>query len=113
MTGGTIVGRFDIVLLTQFSAEFKLILCRPIHVRDAIKGPYVFFRIAVAIETPTHTQSFGLLNLFHLVHAPMAGRTTNAAVDMYAVVEVSVVRQVMDPFPLNWFASRVALANFQ
>lgn len=56
-------------------------------------------------KTPLHLQCRRLVSNRHLIHTTVARRTADAFVYMNAVVEISVVRQVMYPNPLDWFAS--------
>ncbi len=58
-------------------------------------------RIAIAIETETHAQRFRFAHFVHRVHAPVAFDATDAARDVDGVIEINVVRHVMDLHPRN------------
>jgi len=55
-------------------------------------------------KTPLHLQCRRLVSNRHLIHTTVARRTAHAFVYMNAVVEISVVGQVMYPNPLDRFA---------
>lgn len=111
MARRAVSGGVDVQLLLQELSESLLILGLPSHVRNPIERTQMLFRIAVAVETPAHAQRLGLIHLIHLVNAAVAGDATNAAVDVYAVIEVGVVRQVVNFFPFDRLASRLTLPH--
>jgi hypothetical protein len=43
----------------------------PIHIGDLIVWPQILLRIAMAIQTPTHGQWFGLKHQGHLIDLPV------------------------------------------
>ena len=53
----------------------------------------------MAVEAPAHRERRGLAHQRHLVDAAVAGRAADAFGDMDAVIEVDVVRKVMDAPP--------------
>jgi hypothetical protein len=56
------------ILRRYLLADFGLIGGRlPTHVGDLIVRPQILFRVAMAIETPTHGQLFGLKHKGHLI----------------------------------------------
>ncbi len=63
-------------------------------------------------KTPLHLQCRRLVGNRHLIHTTVARRTADAFVYMNAVVEISVVGQVMYPNPLDRFASAKAGAHW-
>ena len=63
-------------------------------------------------KTPLHLQCRRLVSNRHLIHTTVARRTADAFVYMNAVVEISVVGQVMYPNPLDRFASAKAGAHW-
>ena len=63
-------------------------------------------------KTPLHLQCRRLVGNRHLIHTTVARRTPDAFVYMNAVVEISVVGQVMYPNPLDRFASAKAGAHW-
>ena len=69
------------------------------------------FRLAVAVDTPAHTEGGILVDHFHFLYRAVAFLTCDLANgNVLGVVEISVVGQVVDTCPLNWtldFAVRV------
>jgi len=74
-------------------ANFGLVGGRlPTHVGDLIVGPQIFLRIAMAIQTPTHGQLFGLKHERHLIDLPVTRRTADALIHVNAVIEIYEIR---------------------
>lgn len=71
------------------------------HIEHLVPRANVFFRLPVAFHTPVHIQCVDLKCQWHQIDAPMAGGAANALVYMNAVIEVDVVRQVVDASPCN------------
>src|SRR5882762_195361 len=55
----------------------------------------------MTLETPFHLQRIRLRHHGHLIDPPMAGRTTDAFVNVNRVIEVGKVRQVVNPDPFQ------------
>jgi len=64
----------------------------PIHVGDLVVGPQIFLRVAMAIQTPTHSQLFGLKHKGHLIDLAMTRRTTDTLIHVDAVIEIYEIR---------------------
>ena len=64
----------------------------------------------MAFETPPHTESFVLEHDFHVVDSTVARNTADALLHVRSVVEVHIVRQVVDPNPFNWLSAFPACA---
>lgn len=68
----------------------------------------------MTIKTPFHLQRRGLVRNRHLIDAPMTRRATDAFVNVDTVIEKRVVRQIVDPDPLDRFArSQTCAHRFQ
>lgn len=81
------------ILLRYLLSDFGLIGGRlPIHVGDLVVGPQIFLRIAMAIQTPTHGQLFGLKHEGHLIDLPVTGGAANPLIHMNAVIEIYEIR---------------------
>jgi hypothetical protein len=81
------------ILRRYLLADFGLICGRlPTHVGDLIVRPQILFRVAVAIETPTHGQLFGLKHEWHLIDLPVTRRAANTLVHVNAVIEIYEIR---------------------
>ena len=107
-------GRVGLVLLGHPAADLAAItLGRVAHRGDLILRAEVRGRVAVTVETPTHRQRLGLVDLGHEVDAAVARLAADAAVDVRAVVEEDVVGQVVDADPLDRVAAGERLADRQ
>ena len=65
----------------------------------------------MAVETETHAQGFDLAHFVHLVNAPVTFHATDAAPDMDGVVEINVVRHLVNLHPRNRRVVRRAVAD--
>jgi len=101
-----------VVLFAELFAEGDRVAWRsPSHVRDFFHRAEVRFGVTMAVQTPAHAEWLVLVDLFHLVHPTVTTHSANAAGHVGAMVEVSVVRQVVNLHPLDGLAGRVALAD--
>ena len=71
----------------------------PFGVVDLILRPQIRAGVAMTVEAELHRQSFGLVAERHLVYFAMTVRAADALGDVNAVVEINIVRQVVDPVP--------------
>ena len=62
------------------------------HIGDLIVWPQILLRIAVAIQTPTHGQWFGLKHERHLIDLPVTGGAANTLIHVNAVIEIYEIR---------------------
>ena len=71
------------------------------EIRDLGNRTKVGNRVSVTIKAPAHGQLLGSTDDRHLVDTPVTGNTSNSTVDMCAVIEICVIRDAIDPDPLN------------
>lgn len=83
----------------------------PIHLRHFVAWAEVFVRIAVAIETPAHTQWLVLVHAGHLVDPTVTTGASNACCNVYAVIKERVIREHVHTHPRNRLACLIALAH--
>src|SRR4029079_2746913 len=74
----------------QRRARLRVARRRPLHVGDLRDGTPVGAGIAVAVETPAHTERRHLRDGLHLVDAAVAGDAADAGGDVRAMREVGV-----------------------
>ena len=67
--------------------------------------------MTVAFQTEGHAERFGVVNLVHLINAPVTFHATDAARDVDGVVEINEVRHLVDLHPLNRLAAGGAFTN--
>ena len=67
------------------------------------------FRVSVAIHAPSHAEAVFLSHTFHRLDRAVALLAFDARRNVRAVVEVSVIGQVVDPDPRDrmWLLCRV------
>ena len=65
----------------------------------------------MAFQAPLHLQRRRLKHDRHLIDSTVTGRTTDAFVHVNAVIEVSVVRQVVNSDPFDWLAGTKTRAD--
>lgn len=65
----------------------------------------------MALKTPLHLQRRRLINDRHLRHVAVTGRAAYALLDVNAVIEIDVIRQIVNPHPLYWFSSPPAFSH--
>ena len=98
------------VFLDQLPAEHELVRSRPIQIENFFARANKIFRRAMAIETPFHIKRVRLPGQRHLIKLAVAGRATDAVIDMDAVIEEDKVGRVVDAVPAQRLIVRQALA---
>ena len=96
--------RIDIPVVDEFFAELPLSGAGwgfPVQVGDLVEWPKVILRSAMAFETPAHALGFGVIDDFHVVHLTVTGDATDSPVHMHGMVEVDVIRCLVDSDPGN------------
>lgn len=58
----------------------------------------------MTLEAPLHLQSRRLISNGHLIDATMTSRAADAFIYMNAVIEIGIVRKIVNPDPFHWFA---------
>src|SRR6185437_4793530 len=66
----------------------------------------------MALQTEKHIQRLYLPHLEHLVYATMTAHATDARIDVGAVVEVDIIRELVNPDPLDRLPRGIAFADF-
>ena len=96
---------------TAFQVFGTLVFGSPRHVEDSLLRAQEPFRLAMTLQSPLHLQCRGRKRDRHLIDSAVTRRTTYAFVYVNAVIKVSVVRQVVNPEPLNRLTSAKARAH--
>ena len=106
-------GSVDVVLPNELFAERFLIRRRGImHVEDIVLRAQESVWLPVAIETPPHVELSRFPRERHLVYLTVASRATDALVQMNAVVEIDVIRQIVHARPFERTAGLPTVANW-
>ena len=114
MTRGAGLQGFNLPLLLGLVSKLNLRRFRgllPRKIRDFILRTQLHFRMAMALQAERHAERLGVINFVHLVNASVTFHAADAAIDVYRVVEICKIRQLVDLDPLNRFARRSAFAN--
>ena len=90
----------NLIFGDEFFSERELIGCRPVQIENFIARADVFFRRAMAVETPFHIQRVRLPGERHLIQLTVTRCAADAVVDMNAVVEKNKIRRVVDAIPV-------------
>ncbi len=56
-------------------------------------------RIAMTIQTGSHSKLRYLHSTIHIFHSAMTARTFDSFIDMHTVIEIRVIRYAMNTFP--------------
>ena len=114
MTPATTYRWVDVPFLDEFCTDLALVgSCWrfPIQIGDLVEGAEVIFRSPVTLETPSHAVRFGVVNDLHVVHMTVTSYAANPPVHMDGVVEIDVVRGLMNADPGNRVAGLPGLPN--
>ena len=96
--------------LLQFIRGF--ILRPPFHVEDLFNRPQEPLRRSMTLQTPLHLQGFCLVENRHIVDSTVTGRTADALFHVNAVIEIGVIRKIVNANPFDWPARAEAGANW-
>ena len=114
MTPATTYWWVDVPFLDEFCADLALVCSCwrfPIQIGNLVEGAEVIFRSPVTLETPSHAVRFGVVNDLHVVHMTVTSYAANPPVHMDGVVEIDVVRGLMNADPGNRVAGLPGLPN--
>ena len=71
----------------------------PFGVVDLVLRPQMRAGIAMTVQAESHGERLGLVAKRHAIHLPVTSRAADALGDVNAVVEIDIIRQVVDPVP--------------
>lgn len=74
------------------------------EVVNLLEWTKIFLRCAVTIKAPAHRVRLGLVDDFHLVYVAMAALAGNPAIYVCGVIEINVIRCLVDSHPLDRLA---------
>src|SRR6267378_3257955 len=107
MTGGAGLERFYLPFMDHLPALqlllprifFRVIAPLPIQVRDLVGRTHLGRWITVAIQAKCHAERLKMINLFHLIHLPMALHAANTAIYVNRMIEIHKIGHSMDLYP--------------
>jgi hypothetical protein len=92
-------------VLNRIACGLEIELSHKFRVAD------IRIRVAVAVETPFHRKRSDLGDDFHFVNTTMTRNATDAAVNMYCVIEINEVWKIVNPIPQNGLVRFQAFTN--
>ena len=92
----------DMICKRKLSAQGGLVLGGLVlHVEYLLRRAQTFFRVTMAIEAPSHVQWLRLPGDRHFINAAMASGAADAFIYMDTVIEVDVIREIINACPVN------------
>ena len=82
----------------------------PSEIVDFFWRTNILLGVAVTIQAKAHTQRLCMMNNFHLINASMTFHTANTSINVNSMVEVNIIRCLMDTHPRNGLSGFIALA---
>ena len=76
----------------------------PIEIKYLVFRPQKIFRMTMAFQTPRHAVRLRVIDDRHVVDLTVTAKTTNASVDVRAVIVKNIVGRAMDLHPLDGVA---------
>ena len=107
MAGRAILQRFNVPFFDKLFAVILLevwIARLPVEVGNLVEIANVRGRIAMAFQTKRHGQRLFLANFVQVIDVAVTFHAADAAVDVNGMVEIDVIRDLMDLHPWNWFS---------
>lgn len=96
-----VLGRVHFPVVNKLFSVSELLFfgSGPVEVVYIFWSTDFFLGSAMALETESHAEGFGMVDFFHFVNFPMAVNATDAAVDVHSMVKVDVVGGFMNLHP--------------
>ncbi len=105
----------NVLFFLQLGPELKLVSADvfglPVQLGHEFDRSKMRFRVAMAIDTPSHRLIFVLVDDFHLVDATVASDAGNASSDVGRVIEVDVVGKAVNANPVDRLAGSPAFMD--
>lgn len=95
------VATIDVIGAQQLRAESVLVGRSPVEIEYLVRGTQVPSGVSVAVEAPAHGEWRHAPRQRHLIDRSVTTGAADTLADVNAVVEVSEVRQPVDPLPLQ------------
>lgn len=111
---GAVLWWVDVLGGDDLVPDFRTVAVRlPAELRHVFNRAQVRSGIAMTIETPPHAERLDLLHNIHLVHTSVATDAAHARGNVRLVIEINVIRKLMNLDPRNRLPRCVTLAHFQ
>ncbi len=102
----------DVVLLDELCAQLRLIgRILILDIKNLVERPDIFRRIPMTVETKGHLERLRFPHQRHLIHRSVTARTTDAFVDVNAVIEIDIVGELIHAVPHDRLIGLKALAH--
>ena len=114
MTPAAAHRRVDVPFFNKLCADLALTgSCwrLPIEIGDLVEGAELIFWSPVAFQTPSHAVRLGVVNDLHMVDMTVTGYAANPPVHMDGMVEIDLVRGLVNADPRNRITGLTGLAD--
>ena len=115
MANGTVSLGVNVELLAELGTDFLSspfpFRRFPVEFGDKFDWANMWVGVAVAVDTPSHRQVFGLENFFHGIDTAVASDAAYAAIDVGGMVEKYEIGQFVNSQPGDGFVRRPALMH--
>lgn len=119
MAGGTALRGLDRPIVDELftpgflelGGRFRVVAPLPIQVCDFLERAQPRGRIAVALQAKRHAERLGVIDLLHSVDLAVAFHTAHPTPDMDGMVEIDIIRDLVDLHPSDWPSRLNALLN--
>lgn len=102
MTDRTACKSLYSIFLHEPRSEFRLVCgMAVVHPEDISDRTHMLLRVAVTCQTPGHCEGWRLPDQRHLVHSSVAFGAANTLMEMNAVIEVDILRKLINTCPLD------------
>ena len=106
--------RVNVPLFLKLQTDLLLRLTAagfPIQVKDLIDRTQIIFRMPVAVQAPPHRKRFFLVNNVHVVDLTVATHATDAAINVYRMIEIREVRHLVNFYPVDRISALPTLSH--
>ena len=93
----------NLIFGDEFSSERELVGRSPVQIENFVARTDEFFGSAVTFKTPFHVKCVRFPSKGHLIKLSVACRTTNAVIDVDAMIKKDKIWRIVDAIPAEWF----------
>jgi len=112
MTGVTTGLAFDVILINERFRCLRIERPTFLDVEYTLSTRHRQFGVSMTFQAPLHVQGIFSPHQGHLVHLPVTFDAANSFVDVDAVIEINVIRQIVNSGPLKWLIGSHAVPHW-
>ena len=95
----------------RFFFKFISIGTFPVEIVDLLRRADEILRVAVTVQAERHAERLGVLDHVHLIHPSVAFHTTDTTIHVDCMIEINVIRCLMNTHPWDRFPRLVAIPD--